>query len=435
MGSKGRAPPHSRRPLPGSGMMHPDPFGPSIHPPPGPYPPFDMLPPPEIMEQKLAGQHVEIQRLATENQRLAATHVTLRQELAAAQQELQRLQAQIGAMRNEKDQQMRGLVDKMAKVEVDLQAADSLKMELQQAHGDAHSLMAARQELITKVQQLTQDHQRTLSDVQQVPVLMSELEGLRQEYHHCRATYDMETKTYNDHYQNLQVMEKNYYVMSREVEKLRAELANAANLERRTVSNQNATVPYGGTASYKDNETVGQHPVGQNAYEDGYGVSQGRASASGAAAAAAAAARYAGVSAGSAPYSGAPAVSTTYNAAPAGSAALYSGTSVGTAPQRSEYDPSRASNYDAARGPAYDPARVTPYDTSRTPGYDAARGAPYDPTRASGYEAPSRSAVGLQGQAATTGSNVPYGSPTPPSRVAPAYEASTQSRGVNPARR
>lgn len=48
----------------------------------------------------------------------------------------------------------------------------------------------------------------------------------------CRATYDYEKKMYNDHLESLQVMEKNYVSMAREVEKLRAELASSANLEK-----------------------------------------------------------------------------------------------------------------------------------------------------------------------------------------------------------
>ncbi|KAI4352297.1 hypothetical protein L6164_006563 [Bauhinia variegata] len=64
MGSKGRIPPsHMRRPPPGPGLMHPEPLGPGMRPPPGPFPPFDLLPPPEIMEQKLASQHVDMQGL------------------------------------------------------------------------------------------------------------------------------------------------------------------------------------------------------------------------------------------------------------------------------------------------------------------------------------------------------------------------------------
>lgn len=48
-----------------------------------------------------------------------------------------------------------------------------------------------------------------------------------------RSTYEYERKLYSDHLESLQVMEKNYMTMSREVEKLRAEL-NTSNSERRT---------------------------------------------------------------------------------------------------------------------------------------------------------------------------------------------------------
>ena len=52
------------------------------------------LPPmPPLIEVKLATQHVEIQRLLIENQRLLATHIALRQELAAAQQQLREISA------------------------------------------------------------------------------------------------------------------------------------------------------------------------------------------------------------------------------------------------------------------------------------------------------------------------------------------------------
>lgn len=49
---------------------------------------------------------------------------------------------------------------------------------------------------------------------------------------HCRATYDFERKLRIDHYESLQVMERNYISMVREVEKLRAELTLATNLDR-----------------------------------------------------------------------------------------------------------------------------------------------------------------------------------------------------------
>lgn len=52
-------------------------------------------PMPGILEQKMQAQHMEIQSLLSENQRLAATQVALRQELAAAQQEMQRMTSMV----------------------------------------------------------------------------------------------------------------------------------------------------------------------------------------------------------------------------------------------------------------------------------------------------------------------------------------------------
>ncbi|XVE77430.1 hypothetical protein DITRI_Ditri13aG0061900 [Diplodiscus trichospermus] len=421
MGSKGRIPPpHLRRPLPSAGMVHPDPFGPGILPHPGPFPHFDMLPPPEIMEQKLATQHVEMQRLGTENQRLAATHGTLRQELAAAQHELQILHAQIGAITSEREQQMRSLTDKIAKMEAELKAAEPVKVELQQAHAEAQNLVLAREELMSKVHQLNQDLQGAHVDVQQIPALMAKLESLRQEYQHCRATFDYEKKFYNDHLESLQVMEKNYMTMAREVEKLRAELMNAADVDRRTVGQ------YGGATGNNENDASG-HPVGQNAYEDTYGIHQRHG----------------------------PLPSAVTGANAGTGAGVYVGAQSGSVPTRTGYD-SRAPAYDISKGPGYDVSRGTgfesqrvanydtqrghSYDGQRTHAYDAQRGAGYDTQRGSvnyasrgaTYDASARR-LGLRHGPAAPMNNGPYGSATPPARAVSTYEA--PPRGGNPPRR
>ncbi|KAK8507841.1 hypothetical protein V6N13_140582 [Hibiscus sabdariffa] len=413
MGSKGRIPPpHLRYPLPGPGMVHSDPFGLVIPPRPGPFPHFDMLPPPEIMEQKLAAQHVEMQKLGTENQRIAATHGTLRQELAAAQHELQILHAQIGAVTSEREQQMKSLTDKIAKMEAELKAAEPVKAELQQAHSEAQNLALAREELLSKVHQLNQEIQRAHVDVQQIPALMAELESLRQEYQHCRATFDYEKKLYNDHLESLQVMEKNYMMMTREVEKLRAGLMNASNVDKRIVGQ------YGGATGNNENNASG-HPVGQKTYEDGYGIHQRH-----------------GVL---------PPASIGANV---GASSAYAGSQSGSGPMRSgyemsrgpAYDLSRATGYesqrvpvnDAQRGPIYDGQRTHVYDAHRGAGYDTHRGSINDPSRGATYDAAARSVAVPHGQAAPQ-NNGPYGSATPPGQAGNAYEPPT--RGGNPDRR
>ncbi|CAH2065899.1 unnamed protein product [Thlaspi arvense] len=266
MGSKGRIPPpHMRRPLPGPGIAHhPEAFGSGMPPPAqGAFPSFNMMPPPEVMEQKFVAQHGEMQRLAIENQRLASTHGNLRQELAAAQHELQMLHSQIGSMKSEREQRMSGLADKVAKMEAELRKSDAVKMEMQEARAEAHNLVVAREDLMSKVHQLTQELQKARSDVQQVPALMSELDGLRQEYQQCRATYDYEKKFYNDHIESLQAMQKNYMTMAMEVQKLQAQLMNNTNSDRR------AGGPYGSNINPEHDASGHQSGVGY--YEDTFG--------------------------------------------------------------------------------------------------------------------------------------------------------------------
>ncbi|KAF2299478.1 hypothetical protein GH714_032103 [Hevea brasiliensis] len=418
-----------------SGIVHPDPFVPGVRPPLGPIPPFDILPPPEVMEQKLAAQHVEMQRLATENQRLAATHGNSRQELAAAQHELQMLHAHTGAIKSEREQQMRGLMDKIAKMETELKAAEPVRLELQQARAEAENLVVARRSLCLKV------------------------------------SYDYEKKLFSDHLESLQAMEKNYVTMAREVEKLHLELTNRANVDIRTV----AGGPYGGASGNNEKEASGR-PVGQNMYEDSYGVPQGQGHAaipgnSGAGAANASTVANAGATyaANASTVANAGAGTPTHAGAQSGSAAPksvydaprapgYEGskgpgydTSRGAGydvprgagydvqrgynyePRGSGYDIQRGPTYDAQRLPGYDAQRITGFDVQRGPAYGVQRGPHYDASRGAGYDAASRVLDGPHGQMAPA-SNVPYGSGTPPDHAGSGYEATAQG-GNYPVRR
>ena len=53
-------------------------------------------PPSPIVEVKLSTQHVEIQRLLTENQRPTTTHISLKRELVFTHKQLERSQQVIG---------------------------------------------------------------------------------------------------------------------------------------------------------------------------------------------------------------------------------------------------------------------------------------------------------------------------------------------------
>ncbi|CAH9084303.1 unnamed protein product [Cuscuta europaea] len=416
MGSKNNKPPppFMRRPPLGPNTLHPDPYGPSLRPPLGGFPPFEMLHPhPEVLEQKLATQHAEMQKLVTENLRLASTHETLRQELAAAKQDLQQLHTQIGAMKADKENQMMGLKDKIARIEAELKSADPLKVELQKARAEAQSLLAERQELILKAQKMSQDIQRTHANTQQIPLLLSELDALRQEYQHCRATYEHDRKYYHDHLESLKAMEKDYMTMANEVEKLRAELNNTTNLDRTGAT-------YGNSLAHNESDATNTYPVAtQNVYGDAYGAAQGRAHL----------ATMPNVSGVAGPVSNSP------NFAPPASGKL-------------AQDASKMPNYDPQRGragPGYDPQRVTSgptganydvqrggpgypgYDGYRPHGYDASRSSGYDYSNATNYEAGhdttgvGMGAVGGQGQIGLPRNPV-YGSSVPSVNTATGYD-------------
>ncbi|KAJ0986627.1 hypothetical protein J5N97_004983 [Dioscorea zingiberensis] len=194
----------------------------------------NVVPLQRFLEQKLAAQYIEMERLATENQRIAATHSTLRKQLASTQLESHRLQIHMNAVKFDHEQHMRALLDKNARMEAELQASDPLKADLQQAHAEVQNLVASRQELILKVQQLNQELQRSHGDAQQIPALMSELESLRQEYEHCRWRSCV------------------------------PKLANAANPAR-------SGGTHGANVGHKDNDVSSHHSVGQPLYEDGFG--------------------------------------------------------------------------------------------------------------------------------------------------------------------
>ncbi|GMH24897.1 hypothetical protein Nepgr_026740 [Nepenthes gracilis] len=221
-----------------------------------------------IIEDHFAAQHQEIQGLLVDNQRLAATHVALKQELEAAQYELQQMQDYADSYRAEKDVQMRQVYEKSAKLEMDLGAVDAMKAELLQVRADIKELSAVRQELMGQAQVMTQDLARANADLQQVPSLKAEIDGMRQELQRARAAIEYEKKGYAENYEHGQVMEKKLVTMARELEKLRAEIANAEKRARAAAAIGDA----GGYNANYANPEVGY--AAGNPYS-GYGMNPG----------------------------------------------------------------------------------------------------------------------------------------------------------------
>ncbi|KAK6946590.1 hypothetical protein RJ641_000063 [Dillenia turbinata] len=222
---------------------------------------------PAIIDERLAAQHQEIQALLVDNQRLAATHVALKQELEVAQYDLQRMAQFASSLQAEKDMQMRELLDKSIKLEVDLHGVEAMRAELMQICTDIMELTSARQELNCQVQAMTQDLNRASSDLQQAPALKAEIEGMKQELQRARAAIEHEKKDFAENYEHGKVMENNLILMARKLEKLRAEFANVEKRARAAaaVGNQGNSGNYGNVhAAYGGNPypaTYGINPA------------------------------------------------------------------------------------------------------------------------------------------------------------------------------
>lgn len=171
------------RPIQASGMRHGYFPGSGLG---GGHRPLEQVAPAEVLENKIAFQAAEIEQLSGDNHRLAASHGTLRQELLAAQQEVQILKAHMRSIQTESDIQIRVLLDKIAKKEADIRAGEIVKKELQLAHKEAQNLLAARQELSVQIQMATQELQKAHADVKSLSDLHAELDSLRKEHQRLR---------------------------------------------------------------------------------------------------------------------------------------------------------------------------------------------------------------------------------------------------------
>lgn len=211
------------------------------------------LHPAAIIEDRLAAQHQEIQGLLGDNQRLAATHVALKQELEAAQHELQRIAHFRDSLRADTEARLRELYDKSAHFEAELRGAEAARAELLQVHTDVKELTSVRQDLSGQVQAMTQDLARMSADAKRLPALRADVEAMKQELQCARAAIEYEKKGFAENYEHGQMMEKKLVAMAREMEKLRAEIANAEKRARATASAGNPGPGY--NANYGNADT------------------------------------------------------------------------------------------------------------------------------------------------------------------------------------
>lgn len=177
-----------------------------------------------IAQQKISAQNNEIQQLLSENQRLAATHVALKQELAAAQREVQQTQQAIKELQSSKDASIRMLGEKAVKMEAELRAREPLKAELPRVQTDIQNLQLVRKDLLSQVRILNKDLQKAQADVQSAQRLKLEVDDLRTEIERARVAVEYEKKSGAQLLAQNSALEKNVISMAREREELHLQL-------------------------------------------------------------------------------------------------------------------------------------------------------------------------------------------------------------------
>jgi chromosome segregation ATPase len=142
----------------------------------------------EMLENKLAMQTTEVEKLITENQRLASSHVVLRQDIVDTEKEMQMIRTHLGEVQTETDLQIRDLLERIRLMEVDIHSGNVVNKELHQMHMEAKRLITERQMLTLEIEDVTKELQKLSAsgDNKSLPELLSELDRLRKEHHNLR---------------------------------------------------------------------------------------------------------------------------------------------------------------------------------------------------------------------------------------------------------
>ncbi|XP_047055294.1 protein FLX-like 1 isoform X1 [Lolium rigidum] len=199
----------------------------------------------DILENKLAALTGEAEKLIRENHRLASSHVVLRQDIVETEKEMQMIRSHLGDVQVETDMHIRDLVERIRLMEADIQAGDAVKKELHQVHMEAKRLITERQMLTSEIQIVTEEMPKFPVDNNNLPELVAELDGLRKEHHSLRSAFEYEKNTNIKQVEQMRTMEVNLITMTKEADKLRADVANATN---RAHAGAHVTAPQPGTA-------------------------------------------------------------------------------------------------------------------------------------------------------------------------------------------
>ncbi|MCL7037919.1 hypothetical protein MKW94_007397 [Papaver nudicaule] len=219
----------------------------------------DFHPHPALIEEQLHHQRREIQNLLLDNQRLAATHVALKQELSASNEEIRHVSSVASQVKADRDIEIRELYQRSLKLESEVLSIGKFKAELAQAKSDIQKLSVNKSELTSKLESINGDLIRAKQERDETKSVESDIDAMRIEVQKGRAAIEYEKKAHAENLEHKQLLEKNMNELTKAMEKLRKELADA---EKRA------------QAANEANASVAVAPDPGPAYAGGYGNPQ-----------------------------------------------------------------------------------------------------------------------------------------------------------------
>lgn len=146
-------------------------------------------------------------------------------------------------------------------MDAEARAVDAMSAELARVRADIHKFSVDCQELTAQLEAVNDESVKARTEAQQVPVIKTEIEAVRQEIDKGRTAVEREKKTRASNIEQWQILEKNIVLVSQELEKLHAEYAEKrARAAAGAAANPNPT--YNGNYGNIDNANYGgsSHP-------------------------------------------------------------------------------------------------------------------------------------------------------------------------------
>ncbi|KAJ4732415.1 protein FLC EXPRESSOR [Rhynchospora pubera] len=179
------------------------------------------------LHDRLAALDRHIQSLLLDNQRLAAVHVALRQELLQSHHHLRHSAASASRSRDAKEADLRDALERSRHAEAAARQVDAVRSQIARLRDDVRTLSLSRDEMVQALVAMRGNLGRMRAENTQLETVAKEIDAMQRELHKGRAAIEFEKKAHAENEEQRKQMETTMASMACEIEKLRADLANA----------------------------------------------------------------------------------------------------------------------------------------------------------------------------------------------------------------